>query len=175
MRSLLVVALLACSLPALAAGTRSYEGTVSHISDGDSLWVRPQHGGPAQELRIEGIDAPELCQPEGPQAREALARLLHQRVRVRTRARDDYGRALARIEWQGRDVGAWMVSGGHAWSYRFRGNAGPYAEEERLARQGRRGLWRQAAPMEPRVFRQFHGPCDRHQSHNATRPGGLLR
>ena len=175
MRRLLVLALLALSLPGLAASTRSYEGTVSHVSDGDSLWVRPLHGGPAQELRIEGIDAPELCQPGGLQAREALARLLHQRVRVRVRAHDDYGRGLARVEWRGQDVGASLVGEGHAWSYRFRGDHGPYAQDERRSRQSRRGSWSQPAPMEPRVFRQFNGPCDRDQSHNATRRGGALR
>jgi endonuclease YncB( thermonuclease family) len=175
-RRLLVLALLACSLPGLAAGTRSYEGTVSHVSDGDSLWVRPLSGGPAHELRIEGIDAPELCQSDGAQAREALARMvLQQRVRVRTRAHDDYGRELAHVEWQGQDVGAWMVRRGHAWSYRYRRDAGPYAQDERLARQAGRGLWRQGTPMEPRQFRQSHGPCDRAQSHRATRSVGLLR
>lgn len=175
MRRLLVIALLAGSLPGLAADTRSYAGTVTHVSDGDSLWVRPAAGGPAQELRIDGIDAPELCQPGGPQARDALARLLHQRVHVRVRAHDDYGRGLARIEWRGQDVGASLVRSGQAWSYRFRGNGGPYAQDEHLARQGRRGLWGQAAPMEPRVFRQFHGRCERDQSHNATRRGIVLR
>lgn len=176
MRRLLAVLLLASSLPGLAAGMRSYEGTVSHVSDGDSLWVRPLSGGPAHELRIEGIDAPELCQADGPQAREALAELvLQQRVRVRTRAHDDYGRELARVEWRGQDVGARMVRSGHAWSYRYRRDAGPYAQDERLARQARRGLWRQSTPMEPRLFRQLHGPCDRAQSHRAARGSGLLR
>lgn len=176
MRRLLVFALLACGLPGLACATRSYEGTVSHVSDGDSLWVRPLHGGPAQELRLEGIDAPELCQAGGPQAREALARLvLQQRVRVRVRAHDDYGRGLARIDWQGQDLAARMVRSGHAWSYRYRHDPGPYAQDERLARQARRGLWSQGAPMEPRVFRKSHGPCDRAQSHSATRPDRLPR
>lgn len=149
-----------CALP-LAAPAASYDAEVTHVSDGDTLWVRPLHGGARRELRLAGIDAPEICQRHGPEAQQALQRLLlRQRVRVRSDAHDDYDRALARIAWRSEDVGGWMVRHGHAWSSRYRQQPGPYAQQERQARQARRGLWGSPGAVEPRAFRLSHGPCE---------------
>lgn len=157
MHALPVVVLLA--LFAIApAGARTLSGIVNHVSDGDTLWVRPA-GSPPVQVRIQGLDAPEICQPFGPQARDALAaRVLHRTVRVSTRARDMYQRSVGSVSVEGQDVGAWLVAGGFAWSARHRGRAGPYAREEVQARQARRGLWA-AAAVEPRNFRRRHGAC----------------
>ena len=145
---------------ASAVHAASFEAQVQHVSDGDTLWLRPQPGGAPGAVRIEGIDAPEICQPGGPQARDALARLvLQRRVRIVTSGHDDFGRTLARVETERGDVGRWLVRAGHAWSYRQRRDAGPYAREERQARQAKAGLWSEARPMEPRQFRRLHGAC----------------
>lgn len=143
------------------AQAREFEASVTHVTDGDTLWVRAAPGRKAQQLRLQGIDAPEICQPGGVQAREALQRrLLDQHVRVRTNGRDSYGRTLAQVQLRGQDAGEWMVRQGHAWSYRYGRQASPYAAQERAAREDRLGLWRQPQPMQPRVFRRFHGSCE---------------
>ncbi|WP_114969124.1 thermonuclease family protein [Rhodoferax ferrireducens] len=143
-----------------SAQARSFQGVVTHISDGDTLWVRPVSGGEPRKVRFQGIDAPEICQDFGPQSRDALAaRLLHQSVLVGTRARDSYGRVLGRVTLGGEDIGAWMVLKGYAWSYHYRRSAGPYASEETRARQSRRGLFAVGQPELPRDFRQRHGTC----------------
>lgn len=143
-----------------AATARSFEGRVTHVTDGDTVWVRPAEGGPAVQVRLQGIDAPEICQPFGGQARDALAaRLLHREVEIDVRARDAYERTLARVGHQGQDVGSWLVAGGWAWSSGFRHRAGPYALEQRTARGERRGLWADDAPLDPRRFRKQHGSC----------------
>lgn len=135
-------------------------GTVSRVSDGDTLWVRPATGGRPRKVRIHGIDAPELCQAHGRAARAALQQqVLRQRVRVQPLRRDDYGRLLARMSRGGEDVGALLVRAGHAWSYRYRRNPGPYADEERAARAARRGLFADAGAQRPYAFRRQHGPC----------------
>lgn len=145
---------------ALPAWGESYQGIVNHVSDGDTVWIRPSGGGRPRPLRIEGIDAPEICQAWGRQARDALAaRVLHRRVTVNTTAVDDYRRPLGRLALEGQDVGQWLVQRGHAWSYRFRRDAGPYAAQERRARSRRAGLWATAQPVQPRLFRQQHGSC----------------
>ncbi len=137
---------------------RPLHGVVNHVTDGDTLWVRPASGPPVQ-VRIHGLDAPELCQPFGPQARDALAaRVLDRTVRVATRARDRYQRSVGTVNLEGQDVGAWLVGRGLAWSARYRGRAGPYAREEAQARQARLGLWA-AGAVEPRAFRRRHGSC----------------
>ena len=147
-------ALLLCS-----GGAQALDGVVTRVTDGDTLWVRPVGGKPVK-VRLQGIDAPERCQAWGEQARAALAsRVLNRQVAVRTRAYDDYKRAIAHVELHGDDVAAWMVREGHAWSYRYRRSLGPYAEQEQQARAARRGLFAQPA-VEPRVFRKTHGPCE---------------
>jgi endonuclease YncB( thermonuclease family) len=85
--------------------------------------------------------------------------LLNQTVEVEVRGQDDYQRGLARIRYQGKDVGAFMVSQGHAWSYRFKSDPGPYVREETAARQARLGVFAQARPERPYDFRRRHGPC----------------
>ncbi|MGH6627560.1 MAG: thermonuclease family protein [Burkholderiaceae bacterium] len=143
-----------------AALARSFQGVVTHVSDGDTLWVRPAAGGEPRKLRLQGIDAPEICQAFGAQSRDALAsRLLHQSVVVSTRARDSYGRALGHIRRHGEDMGAWMVGQGYAWSYHYRRNPGPYAAEQAQAQLRRRGLWAIGGAIEPRDFRRRHGGC----------------
>ena len=147
-----------CCAPAQAAD--AWRGVVSHVSDGDTLWVRPAEGGAPRKVRVHGIDAPELCQAYGAQARSALQRqVLGLAVRVEPLRHDDYGRLLARL-WQGEeDVAARMVRAGHAWSYRYRHSPGPYADEERAARAARRGLFADATAQRPYAFRRQHGPC----------------
>jgi endonuclease YncB( thermonuclease family) len=121
-----------------------YNARVSRVFDGDTLWVKPLAGGKYRKLRLDGVDAPEICQPGGEASRDA---------------QDDYGRGIARIVHQGEDVAAWMVETGQAWSYRWRRSLGPFAEEEGAAREHRRGLFKDSAPEVPRDFRQRHGPC----------------
>ena len=150
--------------PVIAAGAQAartaWHGTVTYVSDGDTLWVRPQRGGAPRPIRLDGLDAPEICQPHGAAARSLLsARVLGRQVQVRGRRSDDYGRLLARISLQGQDVGAWMVSQGQAWSYRYRRSAGPYAAQEAQARAHGLGLFADARPERPRDFRKRHGIC----------------
>ncbi|WP_326538870.1 thermonuclease family protein [Pseudorhodoferax sp.] len=155
---LLCAALVLSSAPARAAEV--WLGTVSHVSDGDTLWVRPGDGGKPRKIRVHGIDAPELCQAHGPEARAALQqRALHHQVRVQSLHADDYGRLLARLWLGDEDLAALQVREGHAWSYRYRHNPGPYLGEEGEARAARRGLFADAQAQRPYAFRQRHGPC----------------
>jgi len=144
--------------PALHAET--FFATVSHVTDGDTLWVRRPGGGAPLPVRLLDIDAPEACQAFGPQATQALRRrVLRRSVLVHTRGTDDYARLLARVQWRGDDLGAWLVRNGYAWSATFRGRPGPYAPLELRAREERRGLWAQPVTLEPRRFRQRFGRC----------------
>jgi len=152
--------LLALALAGSVQAAAAFGARVSHVTDGDTLWVQPDSGKPPRKLRIDGIDAPEICQPGGAAARAVLKQhALHQHVRVTIRRKDSYGRGLARIELDGRDLGALMVREGQAWSYRWRRQPGPYAAEEALARQARRGLFAADQPESPRYFRRQHGSC----------------
>jgi endonuclease YncB( thermonuclease family) len=138
----------------------TFHGTVTHVTDGDTLWVRPAAGGAPVEIRLLDLDAPEGCQAFGAESARALRqRLLHQPVRVRTSGTDDYRRRLARVTHGRTDIGGWMVRQGHAWSTTFRGRKGPYARLQERAQAERRGLWAQPGALEPRRFRQRFGRC----------------
>lgn len=139
-----------------------YSGIVIRVVDGDTLHVRPDAGGRPHKVRVAGMDAPEICQDGGRSARDALARrVLHRRVEVITRASDDYGRDVARVLRNGDDVALWMVTQGHAWSYRYRLDDGPYAAAQSQAHAARRGLFAHPNAELPRDFRKRHGPCPR--------------
>ena len=145
-----------------AAEVEVYMARVTYVTDGDTLWVQPGDGSATRKLRMQGIDAPEICQAGGNASRTALRVLvMGQRVQVRVRYHDDYGRGLAQIQLGSQDVAALLVSAGHAWSYRWRSKPGPYAAEEARARQARLGLFAADQPELPRTFRKRHGPCDR--------------
>lgn len=162
---LLFVAVLPwCSaVMSLEAPDAPWWGVVSYVVDGDTVHVRPDDGGAPLSVRVDGIDAPEICQPGGAASRDALRRrVLGRHVAVQGRRQDDYGRLLARIFLNDEDLGQWMVAQGQAWSYRYRGNAGPYALEQSSAEAAGRGLFSPAdgpPPMEPRAFRKQHGTC----------------
>lgn len=143
-----------------AYSQQAFWGVVSHVSDGDTLWVQSDAGGPPHKLRIDGIDAPELCQNGGEASRRALRQhAFGQRVAVTVRLHDAYGRGLARIERNGVDLGGQMVREGQAWSHRWHRNAGPYAGEEAKARLSGRGLFASHRPEHPRDFRKRRGSC----------------
>ena len=144
----------------LAKPASQWVGWVTKVVDGDTLHVQPAQGGASQKLRIKGIDAPEVCQAWGMQSREALARLVWgQRVTVQLNDVDDHGRWLANVFVNGEDVGARLVAQGHAWSYQFRRDPGPYVFQQQQAAINRLGLFGQPQAMRPREFRQRHGPC----------------
>jgi endonuclease YncB( thermonuclease family) len=159
MRSLrLLLLLLLAGASALHAAT--FKGVVTHVTDGDTLWVRPDGERDTVEIRLADIDAPEGCQPFGPQAKKALAaRVLRQPVVVRTRGRDDYDRAVAVVRHRKQDINAWLVREGHAWATGYGRKVGPYERQEDQARAARRGLWSGPGPIEPRTFRRRHGRC----------------
>ena len=151
---------LACAA-APTAWAQNFAARVVTVSDGDTVWVIPVQSQRRQKLRMQGMDAPERCQPGGEASTRALRELLlNQTVEVEVSGKDDYQRGLARIRFQGKDVGAFMVSQGHAWSYRFKSDPGPYVREEDAARQAHRGVFAQARPERPRDFRRRHGPCE---------------
>lgn len=143
-----------------AYGETVFTAQVIRVADGDTLWVQPDSGGARLKLRLDGIDAPELCQSGGGASRAALQALTLQRtLDVKVRTQDDYGRGLAQLTFHGQDIGAEMVRTGQAWSYRWRNSMGPYMQEEMSARRGRRGIFSQDGGQLPREFRQQHGSC----------------
>lgn len=152
----------ALSLLGCALAAHALQGTVTRVSDGDTLWLKPGDGGRYVKVRVQGIDAPEICQRWGLEAKQALQALaLGRPVRIDDGGlRDEHGRRLSRVMRDDEDLGARLVRDGHAWSYRWRDDAGPYLIEEMAARAAGRGLFADPQPQRPRDFRKQHGPCE---------------
>jgi micrococcal nuclease len=164
----------------LAKAENIWSGVVTYVTDGDTLWVRPltartgkSASSEPRKIRIDGIDAPESCQLYGAQSTAALKKLVASKtVIVKSKRVDDYGREVAKIMVKNSDgnmdVGAWMVSNGHAWSYHYRHSAGPYRLEEETATRSHLGLFADTAAIEPRFFRREHGSCQLQKSSNGA-------
>lgn len=141
-----------------------WSGWVSWVMDGDTVVLVREGQHEPVRLRIEGVDAPETCQPGGLEAREALIRLtLRKPIQVLDRGQDVYGRQIGRLSVNGVDVGAEMVRAGMAWAYSFRTGRGPYAALQRQAEKQKKGVFAaKEAAMSPALFRKFNGSCHGH-------------
>ena len=156
-----VLAVLAFATFQATAATRDiHSGVVTRVVDGDTVWVNTSPSEPPLKMRIQGIDAPEICQAGGVQAQNALKNeVLGQNVTIISSAHDDYGRTVGTLYWQGQDVGRWLVANGHAWVYSFRNKQGPYSDDFAQAQAARRGIFSEATAEEPRLFRKRQGSC----------------
>jgi len=172
MKRLMTIALcLLCLGSGLAAVPTTIEGTVVRVTDGDSLWLEPAPPGVPVQLRLQDIDAPEICQPWGAQAKRALQDLvLNKAVSVRVSGRDTHGRTLGTLYLDSLNVNKSLVQDGHAWSSRYKYDRGPYVAEERMAKALSRGFNTEAGAVMPRDFRRIHGPCHSADAPNTAVP-----
>jgi len=144
------------------------------VIDGDTLVVR-EAGREAQTVRVAFIDAPEHDQPWGAEATGVMQRLTAGRwLTVAWHTRDRYGRLVGVVYAshpadacvglkscpRELDVGQTMIQAGVAWWYRSYAREQPaaarerYANLERLARERRKGLWRDLDPIPPWQWRR---------------------
>ena len=152
---------------------RGIQGLVVAVTDGDTLTLRPADGKPLT-VRLSQIDAPEICQAWGPEARQALEELaLNKIATLQPRARDAYGRTVGRLRIDELDVGRHLVENGHAWSTRTRYDQGPMVKQERMAKALSRGLHSQPGAVAPWEFRRRQGRCPPAEGAGASpKPGG---
>ena len=110
----------------------SHDGHDPYVIDGDTIV------SDGARIRLAGIDAPELSQPGGAEARSHLIRLIAGgAVRIEPLDTDRYGRMVARVHARCGDLGRLMVRNGYALSY----YGAEYRSEELFARKKRAGLW----------------------------------
>ncbi len=147
-----VVAALTASASIACADEQMFTGRVVAVEDGDT--VRVQRGQGDVRIRLFGIDAPEATQAYGPEAREMARRLLLNRaVIVSMKDVDQYGRIVAALSVDGREIGPELIAAGAAWNYAQFSQDERYATLEAEARAARRGLWARADPTPPWLFR----------------------
>lgn len=133
------------------------------VADGDTITVLVA-GKPAQ-VRLAGIDAPEMGQAFGQQSKQELAEALAGRnVLVETHKQDRYGRHVGRVLVDGHDAGVAQLEKGLAWHFKAYEAEQPvadrraYAAAEQRARLERRGLWADPMPQPPWEWRKLKTP-----------------
>ncbi len=157
LRQVITILLLAL---ACTANAETIIGRVVGVADGDTITVldanKVQH-----KIRLSGIDAPEKKQAFGNRSKESLSDLtFNKTVNVETGKRDRYGRQIGKVLVNGRDVNLVQVERGMAWFYRqYQRDQSPndqklYEAAEDAARAGKRGLWRDDAPVPPWKWRK---------------------
>ncbi len=109
---------------------------VADVKDGDT--IKLDNGW---DVRIRGIDAPELGQPGGPEAKVLLTWLLKQcgnRVTLHNIALDKYGRYLATVRTGAGDISDVMIREGSV--HRYMDDKGLYIKQEEWSKRKRKGV-----------------------------------
>lgn len=144
-------------------GAKALQGTVTRVHDGDTLTLATSTG--SRNIRLDGIDAPELAQPFGPESQSRLsASLLGKSVTVAYAKTDQYDRIVGAVFSNCEYVNVDQVASGMAWFYKAyqcelsAAVRARFAEAQDAAVSARLGLWVQSIPEAPWFYRNGQEP-----------------
>ena len=124
-------------------------GKVVKVVDGDTLHIY----GEKSTYKI--IDAPETGQAYGKRAKEHLEYLVAgKQVIAIVESKDRYGRYVASVKVDSKDVCAEMLAAGYAWHYKQYSSNKYYEDLQGEARNSKRGLWVDKKPQAPWEYRK---------------------
>lgn len=132
---------------------------VERVWDGDTFMIYVRHWPwiwiiRKLNLRLRGMDAPEMKQAHGPESRKVLCDLIDDKVIEVELLDNAKGDRLACWAWvDGANVSELMIVKGKAWNYEKYG--GVFQKQEDHARRNKLGLWADPNPTAPWDFR--HG------------------
>lgn len=132
---------------------------VTKIIDGDTIMIAT--GAEDIKVRLWGIDTPEYRQPYSKAAKKVTRKLLqYATVDLLVKDHDSYGRMVAVVTMKdGESVNELLVKSGYAWVHIY------YCKEpvcetwkalEKEARINRLGLWQEAEPVAPWVWKRHN-------------------
>ncbi|EOY4239110.1 thermonuclease family protein [Campylobacter upsaliensis] len=135
-------------------------GKVSRVIDGDTIELlaktsktNPYNHITKLKIRLYGIDAPELKQAYGKEAKEFLSALvLKQEVSLIIENKDKYDRFVGTLFLKGQDINKEMVKNGYAHAYESFSKK--YLAEQADAKMFKLGLWQDERVMSPSEFRK---------------------
>lgn len=160
MKKILILCIfcLGCSLAFAKEPINYIYGKVIKVSDGDTITILPKEKKQIR-IRLYGIDAPEKKQAFGEKSRQYLASLIAGKdVKVNVYDIDRYGRNVAIIINEDKNINKEMVAAGYAWVY-LQYNKLPDLPEwlklQEAAQKERLGLWRDKNPIPPHEFRKL--------------------
>lgn len=134
---------------AVSLGAEAFEARVVSVHDGDTVIVVLD--GVRQRIRVADIDAPELDQPYGLNAREMLKVLCDGQLATFVQVSTDRNmRPVCRVTCRQSDAATHLVRNGMAWVWpRFARKDSPLWVSQALAKDAGRGLWVDPAPVSP--------------------------
>ena len=132
-----------------------WEAKVVGVTDGDTVTVLTPNNDEVK-IRLYGADAPERKQDFGTRSREFLVSLIFgQTVTVTPYGKDLYGRTIAKIFFNGRDIGLTCIEYGYCWWYEtYAKKEVQYKKAQEKARKQELGLWAGPKPIAPWKFRK---------------------
>ena len=123
--------------------------------DGDTIKV--VINGKEEKIRLYGIDTPEKKQAYGQAATAAIKQILTGRdIKIKTMTKDKYGRSVAMVYADGKNVNEIMVKAGYAWVYRKYCKddfCNDWLKYEKQAKKTNRALWQDGNPEPPWEWR----------------------
>lgn len=132
---------------------QTLEGRIVGVSDGDTVKLLDA-AHQLYKIRLNKIDAPEKSQAYGQKSKASLSELVFDRdVRVEVTDLDRYGRTVGILFIGEQEINLEQVRRGMAWVYRKYTSDPRYIEAEQAARTQAKGLWADAQPTPPWVFR----------------------
>jgi len=137
------------------AADEVWSGRVVGVQDGDSITVMRRDE--RVQLRLHGVDCPELHQAFGEAAKKLTSALVFgATVRVRRVTADRYGRMVAVVTLaDGRVLQEELLRAGLAWWFRrYAPKEARFAQLEEAAREARLGLWVDEDPTPPWLWRK---------------------
>jgi len=133
-----------------------WRGECVSVTDGDT--IRVMRDGKEERIRFHGIDAPERGQDFSARSRELAADMTFRKVvTVIPMDVDHYGRTVAMVEVDGKNVNREMIAAGLAWvypQYCTQDFCEDWREAEAEAKEERRGLWAHPRPVPPWEWRR---------------------
>lgn len=151
----LILALGLSSIAGLAQASESpgiIRAAVSEVVDGDTFIIE-QSGIPMQ-IDLESIDAPELNQHYGQEAKDFLSQLiLNKNVKIKTVKTVDYRHVTAFVTLEDLDVNKTLVKSGLAWYDAKNGYDSLLKTTQNEAKKLKLGLWSQKSPVAPWDYR----------------------
>lgn len=104
-------------------------------------------------IRLAVIDAPEINQPFGRDAKQCLSDLiLNQTISYTSNKQDQYGRTVARCYINGVDISLYMIKYGCAWAYMTKTKK--LLNAQQVAKDTKSGLWADNNPIPPWQYRK---------------------
>lgn len=133
--------------------------TVLNIIDGDTFTCKPTNilqRNSILTIRLSNIDAPELDQPFGLEAKEKLENLIYGKtIQLANQQQDKYQRIIADVFNQdNKNINLIMVKSGMAWAYKEYLTSHIYTDAEGDAIIHEMGLWRSENPIYPSDWRR---------------------